>query len=159
MKNPWIASLSLVLVAAVAPCASADLISSGVSNTAGPSSLTRTVVLITNTGDEPVSQTVVVTDVDFTIPTGSVFGQYVAEADFVTGSGSITLSGYVDTTNTPNPLDPPDFLHGAETLIGTADESTVPFTALAPLTLSGAYGLTLIVNLTLGPLSSLSYTH
>jgi hypothetical protein len=151
-------SVSLVLAAVVAPCASEALIIIGTSATAGPSSLTHSVVLVTNDdSNASVTQTVLVTDVDFMIPMGSVFGQYFADADIVTGSGSISLSGYVDTTNTTPPFGVN--LHGAETLIGSANESTVPFTALVPLTLSAPYGLTLLLNFTLEPLSSLTFTH
>ena len=157
MKSRWIASLSLALVAAVAPCASAGLIITGNSATAGPSSLTHTVALVTNPDSNPDTLTIIVAGRDFNIPMGSVFGQYVADADFLTGSGSVTLSGYVDPTNTPIGFG--GGLHGAEVLIGTADESNVPFIALLPLTLSPPYGLTLTASFTLQPLSSLSFTH
>jgi plastocyanin len=121
--------------------------------TPGSSSVSHTVVVENDdpTGAPPRTVTFEVGDTDFLVPTGNVFGHYVADAEFLTGSGSVALAGFVDTTNS---------LFGTEILIGTADESTAPFFGpFVPLTLSGLYALTLTATATLDPGDTLSFTH
>ena len=121
--------------------------------TEGPSSISHTFVVANEdlTGTPPVTITVTVGDTDFFVPTGNVFGHYVADAEFLIGSGSVALSGFVDTTNS---------LFGTEILLGAANESTSPFIGpFVPLTLSGPYALTLTAIATLNPGDTLSFTH
>src|SRR5207247_4911393 len=116
-----------------------------------PSSLTVTAALSRDSQSPPQTLTLIASDDDFLVPTGSVRGEYVADIEFLSGSGSITLSGYVDTTNTP---------FGSQILIGTTTEGSVPFVAWpVPFTLGGPYALTLLAVVTLQPDSSVPFTH
>lgn len=118
---------------------------------AGASSLAHTVSVTNEMGSPAATVTFLATNDGFLVPTGAVHGQYVADADFLTGSGTMTLTGYVDTTNT---------MFGTEILIGTATESTVPFAATpVPLTLAGPYALTVKAVLTLEPDTTVTFTH
>ena len=145
--------LALVLMVVLAVLASGDAWGATVTTslqTAELSSVSQTSVLVNGTTN---SATFVVSasDVNFLVPAGSVFGHYFAEAQFLIGSGSVVLEGFVDTTNTE---------FGTEILIGTANESTSPFIGpFVPLNLSGPYALTLIAKFTLDPGETLSYTH
>jgi len=119
--------------------------------TQGPSSLTVTAALSRDSQSPPGTLTLTAGDRDFLVPSGSVRGEYVADIEFLSGSGSITLSGYVDTTNTP---------FGTQILIGTTTEGSVPFVASpVPFTLGGPYALTLVAVITLAPDSSVTFTH
>lgn len=142
--------LLMVMFAAIGT-PNAWALSFGVLNaTKGPSSLTVT-VLVSNEDTIPGTSQVFASDIDFLVPTGSVLGHYIADAEFVTGSGDVVLTGFVDTANT---------FFGTEILIGSATESTVPFTGpLVPFILSGPYALTLTADFTLEPGASLSFTH
>ena len=148
--------LALVAMVALVALGGADAWALNVTTslaTEGPSSISHTVVVANDdpTGAAPVTITFKVGDIDFAVPTGNVFGHYVADAEFLTGSGSVALAGFVDTTN---------LLFGTEILIGTANESTIPFIGpFVPLTLSGPYALTLTATATLNPGDTLSFTH
>ena len=124
--------------------------------TAGPSSLTHTFAA-TNDTDVQVTLAILVANDDYLAPIGSAFGRFIADADFGPGSGTVVLSGYIDLTNaTP----PGTVVPVTATLIGTANETTVPFSsALVPFTIAPPYSLLLKAELTLAPLSSLSFTH
>ena len=138
--------VTLALVAFLAPGAQALIVLPS-TNVSGPSSLSRTFGAINDDPNNPATVTVQVSDDDFATVVGSVFGQFVADVTII-GAGTVVLSGYVDTTNT---------LFGTEILIGTADESTVPFIGpLVPLTLTAPYALTLTQTFTLQPLTEIS---
>ena len=143
--------LALVLMVVLAVLGGGDAWAVTTSlQTAELSSVSQTSVIV-NSNTSPATVIVSATDVNFLVPAGSVFGHYFAEAQFLIGSGSVVLEGFVDTTNTE---------FGTEILIGTANESTSPFIGpFVPLNLSGPYALTLIAKFTLDPGETLSYTH
>ena len=139
MRNRWIVLLTIFFIALGAPGVEAITLAT-LTHAAGP---------VTNNTASSVTTNVQVSD-DFSIPLGNVFARYFADAD-LTGAGSVVLNGYIDTTNTP---------FGTEILLGSANDSTVPFaSAEIPLTLSAPFVLTLTATITLEPGASLSFTH
>jgi hypothetical protein len=107
----------------------------------------------------PVTAQITVSDV-FSAPLGDIVAQFVAQG-LLTGppgtlvAGSFVLSGYLDPANSP--VSP---LPSTAVLLGTVDASTVPFVGpLVPFTVSSAYGLILVAEVTLGPLESVSFSH
>ena len=116
---------------------------------AGPSSLSGTVAAHnTFTSSTPETVTVTVTNRDYLLPLGAVLGQFTADAVF-TGTGTFTLSGYADTTNTQAGT---EILVGATQLTGSFVGPPVPFTV------GGPYSLALIATFTLSPGAAISFT-
>jgi PEP-CTERM motif len=115
-----------------ASIARADAILTGTINGANPNSTSSTL-------------TISVSQAGFTAPTGSVFAQLSVNQPF-TGTGSLVATAYADNSNT---------LFGTGITLDTATlfpyiGPSVPFIATAP------YSLTLILDITLGPHSSMS---
>jgi hypothetical protein len=160
LRNLGIASFTLLLVAIMAPSAAAFTITTS-SATSDASGITHTFAA-TNEDDDPlITIRITVFDV-FSEPLGDIVAQFVAEGVLTAApgtpvAGSFILSGYVDPANSFE-IDPP--FGGAAVLVGTADESTVPFVGpLVPFTVPSPYRLILFAEVTLGPGESTSFTH